>query len=129
MFEDRILKYISLISTDSNAEDFKDEYKNGRKYGKIVLGSNHLFIKNLFCTYYIGLDDLKYCFRRVMLVPAKRKSELRVESLVIADDDRELAVVQLPGRNAALELFDELKKCAVNASFSCPQKFAAKGDA
>ncbi|MBE5996418.1 MAG: hypothetical protein E7240_03560 [Lachnospiraceae bacterium] len=58
-----------------------------------------------------------------MEVPAKMccgEGSFAIENLVICDDDKELAVIQLPGTKAARLLMEELKKKMPDTVFSAP---------
>ena len=62
-------------------------------------------------------------FRRVMEVPAKMccgKGNFAIENLVLCDNEKELAVIQLPGTKAARLLMEELKEKIPGAVFSAP---------
>lgn len=119
------MNYYPLTQTGCDSELLKAEYKAGREIGKLCLGKEVLFFRNGLKTYYIPYTDIKRCFRRVMMIPAKLccgKGELPVENLVICDAEKEIAQVQLPGTNAARILMEELKQLIPDAEFTCPPK-------
>lgn len=119
------MNYYPLTQTKCDSEQLKAEYKEGREIGKLRLGKEFLFFRNGLKTYYIPYVEIKRCFRRVMMIPAKLccgKGELPVENLVICDAQKELAQVQLPGTNAARILMDELKQLIPEAEFCRPQQ-------
>jgi hypothetical protein len=99
------------------------EYAAAREVGKLRLGELRLYFRTGRKVYYIPYANVRRCFRRVMLVPAKLccgKGDLEVENLVICGDSGELAQVQLPGTRAAKVLMDELQKRIPEAEFGRP---------
>lgn len=115
------MKFYPLTQTAPAEESLAPEYKTGREIGKIRLGSEHFFFRSGLKTYYIPYGEVKRCFRRVMLIPAKLccgKGDFEVENLVICDGEKELAQIQLPGTKAAKILMEELKQLMPNAEFT-----------
>ena len=47
---------------------------------------------------------------------------MRLETLVIADKNGELAQIQIPGADAARGLMEEIKARAPHTDFTCPDK-------
>lgn len=101
-------------------QDMEQDYKEGREIGIIRLGKEHLYFRRLRKVYYIPYADIRRCFRRVMLVPARLccgRGNLEVENLVICTDNGEVAQIQLPGAKAGKVLLEELKKRLPDAEF------------
>ncbi len=108
-----------------SAPDLEREYREAHSVGAVRVGETVLFVKARLKNYYIPYTDIRRCFRRVQLVPAKMccgKGEFQIENLVLEGDAGELAQVQLPGTKAARLLMDELKVKMPGVSFSCPPK-------
>lgn len=115
------MKYYSINGIESEKYELDQDYKNSKKYVNVYLGDKFLFLKNGFSLYYIAFDKLKFAFRRVMVVPIGKK-QISVEYLVIAEKRKELAQIKLAGHNIAIDILDELKVKAPNASFVCPER-------
>ncbi len=114
------MNYHPLTQTQYSPELLQAEYKAGREIGKLRLGENDLFFRSGLKTYFIPYSEIKRCFRRVMMIPAKLccgKGALPVENLVICDEEKELAQIQLPGQQAARVLMEELKQRIPAADF------------
>lgn len=106
----------------------KEDYAAGRKIGVIRLGVSCLYFRRMRKIYYIAYADIRRCFRRVMLVPAKLccgRGDLEVEHIVICTDQGEAAQIQLPGARAGKILLEELKNRLPDAEF-VPEKQAAE---
>ena len=119
------MKFYPLTNKEIDNSVLENEYKNSRQIGNVRLGETCLQFKSKLKNYYIPYDAIDRCFRRVMGVNIKMccgKGELLVENLVIAEGDKELAVIQLPGTRAAKELMSDLKKRAPKADFSAPAR-------
>ncbi|MDO4332093.1 MAG: hypothetical protein Q4C58_05325 [Eubacteriales bacterium] len=119
------MRFYPLGQEEREPDQLKNEYQTAREVGKIRLGSDFFFFRSGLKTYYIRYADVKRCFRRVMMVPAKLccgKGDLPVENLVICDADKELAQIQLPGTRAAKILMEELKGLMPEAKFCPPDK-------
>ena len=90
------------------------EYKAGREIGPITLGETCLFFKVKRKVSYVPYADITRAFRRVQLVGMKMccgKGDLEVENLVICGaEDKELAMIQLPGARAGVIMLEELEK-------------------
>jgi len=116
------------VETSSLTED----YKNARAIGVIRLGQEVLYFRARMKVYYIPYGDIRHCFRRVQQVPAKMccgRGNFDIESLVIGDADKELAVIQLPGTHAARELMKALKEKMPACDFSAPKRPEASEEA
>lgn len=101
--------------------DMKADYSAGREIGVIRLGASHLYFRRIRKIYYIAYADIRRCFRRVMLVPAKLccgKGDFEVENIVICTDKGEAAQIQMPGARAGKILLEEIKKLLPNAAFT-----------
>ena len=123
------MKFYSVTSKELDRSQLEPEYKAAHEIGVMRIGENHLFFRKMLKVYAIPNDQIKRCYRRVMMVPAKMccgKGDLHVESIVIEDAERELAVIQMPGEKASKIAFEELKGRLTGAEFSCPPK---SGDA
>lgn len=117
------MKFEALTVQAQDETALQADYQSGREIGVVRLGETHLFFRKLRKIYYISYGEIRRCFRRVLLVPARMccgKGDLPVESLVIFSDEGELAQIQLPGTRAAKELMEELKKRIPNCEFSRP---------
>lgn len=119
------MKFYSLSENTVDDAVLEKEYKEARQIGAIRLGETCFQFKSRLKNYYIPYADIKHCFRRVMGVNLKMccgKGEMQVENLVIGDDDKEIAVIQLPGSRAAQELMKELKERMPNCDFTAPKR-------
>ena len=118
------MKFVDLKDNVKLAsEEFADEYKNGRGYGSVTIGSDHLFIKKGLKAYCIAYTDADRIFRRVRRVNAQMccdNGELELEYLVVSADGKELIEAELPGKKAARMLMDELKGTAADVEFCAP---------
>ena len=118
------MKFVNLRDNGKLAsEQFADEYKNGRGFGSVTIGSDHLFIKKGLKAYCIAYNDADRIFRRVRRVNAQMccdNGELELEYLVVSADGRELIEVELPGKKAARMLMDELKGTVEGVVFCAP---------
>ena len=91
------------------------------RIGIVRIGKERLYFRRMRKIYYIPYADIRRCFRRVMLVPAKLccgRGDLEVENLVICTDRGEAAQIQLPGAKAGKILLEELKKRLPDAEFT-----------
>jgi hypothetical protein len=107
----------------TDAEALASEYETAREIGKLRLGELRLYFRKGQKIYFIPYANVRRCFRRVMLVPAKLccgKGDLEVENLVICGDKGELAQIQLPGTRAAKVLMEELENLIPEAEFGRP---------
>lgn len=116
------MKFYSLDRMEeADKQDMEQDYKGSREIGIIRIGKEYLYFRRLRRIYYIPYADIRRCFRRVMLVPAKLccgKGNLEVENLVICTDRGEAAQIQLPGAKAGKLLLEELKKRLPDAEFT-----------
>ena len=116
----------ALATTIFTDEQLAAEKKSvSREIGVISFADNCLFFKAGLKKFYVAYDDIKRCFRRVMDVNTKMccgRGNLRVESIVLCDDEKELAVIQTPGERAAKEIMKEMEGRAKNAILSAPPK-------
>ena len=104
------MKLIPVTNIASDQAALEAEFKAARQVGAIRLGEKHFFFKAKMKQHYI---PTRMCCG---------KGELLVENLVIGGDDGELAVIQLPGSNAAKVLFEDVKKLLPNADFTSPKR-------
>lgn len=117
------MKFLPLASEVSDREGLSSEYAAAREIGKIRLGELRLFCRVNRKVYYIPYKDVRRCFRRVQLVPAKLccgRGDLEVENLVVCGEAGELCQVQLPGTRAAKLLMEELERRIPEAEFGRP---------
>ncbi|MBQ6469583.1 MAG: hypothetical protein IJJ50_05990 [Lachnospiraceae bacterium] len=117
------MKFYPVTSKTAGTDSLNSEYASAHPVGVIRVGSDHLFFRVRFRTYCIPFSDIKRAFRRVMEVPAKMccgEGSFAIENLVLCDDGKELAVIQLPGTKAARLLMEELKSKMPDADFSAP---------
>lgn len=116
------MKFYSLDRIETaDKQDMEQDYRESREIGIIRIGKEYLYFRRLRKIYYIPYADIRRCFRRVMLVPAKLccgKGNLEVENLVICTDRGEAAQIQLPGAKAGKLLLEELKKRLPDAEFT-----------
>lgn len=112
-----------LTETVRERRSLSKEYKAAKATGVIRLGETCFFFRRGIKIYYIAYEEVKKCFRRAVLIPAGRdKGDMKLETLVIADDEKELAQVPVPGAEAAKLLLEELKVKMPHADFRCPNK-------
>ena len=117
------MAYYPLTDAIVDNKVLDQEKKNARQIGVIRLGEDVFMFRAGLKNYYIPYAQMKNCFRRVMNVPAKMccgNGNFRVENLVISDGEKELAVIQLPGERAAIELIKDLKERCPNTDFNVP---------
>ena len=117
------MKYCPLTSEADSADSLVSEFKTAREIGRVRMGELHLFLRVGLKTYYIPYRDVRRCFRRVQLIPAKMccgRGDLEVENLVVCGDAGELIQVQLPGTKAAKILMEELQTRIPEAEFGKP---------
>ena len=119
------MKLYALSTELQDVDALRSEYKSARQIGVLRLGEMCLYFRKGLRAYYIPYADIRRCFRRVLLVPAKMccgKGELQVENLVVCSDAGEIAQIQLPGTKAAKVLIDELKAKLPDVDFTRPAK-------
>ena len=117
------MRFYPLTTPAENAAALESEYKAAREIGRVRLGELHLYCRARMKHYYIPYRDVRRCFRRVELIPAKMccgKGDFEVENLVVCGDSGELIQVQLPGTKAAKILMEELQKRIPEAEFGKP---------
>ena len=117
------MKFIPLASEAEDRDALASEYRSAREIGRVRMGELRLFLRAGMRTYYIPYRDVRRCFRRVQLIPAKMccgRGDLEVENLVVCGGAGELIQVQLPGTKAAKILMEELKTRIPEAEFGKP---------
>ena len=119
------MKFYPLIDAgaEEDTEALSSEYKAAREIGKVRVGELRLYFRSGFKTYYIPYRDVRRCFRRVELIPAKMccgKGDFELENIVICGESGELAQVQLPGERAGKALMEELSRRIPEAEFGKP---------
>lgn len=117
------MMFCPLKKVISERKLLRKEYKTAKVTGVVRLGQDIFFFRQGLKVYYITYEEIMKCFRRVMVISAgAEKGNMKLETLVIADDERELAQIQLPGADAAKILLEELKVKMPHADFNCPSK-------
>ena len=104
-------------------ETLSQEYKAAHSYGVAAVGTEHLFVKKGFSVYYIAYRDAERIFRRIRSVNAMmccENGEMEFEYLVVADAEKELIEIQLPGKKAAQMMMEELKSTVPEGNFAAP---------
>ncbi len=117
------MKFYPFTSSAEDEAALASEYKAAREIGKVRMGELRLFVRVGFKTYYIPYKDVRRCFRRVQLIPAKMccgRGDFEVENLVVCGETGELCQVQLPGTKAAKILMAELEERIPEAEFGKP---------
>ena len=118
------MNFYPLASEAGSQAELASEYKTAREIGKVRLGELRLFMRAGLKTYYIPYKDVRRCFRRVQLIPAKMccgRGDFEVENLVVCGEGgAELMQVQLPGAKAAKILMAELEERIPEAEFGKP---------
>ena len=108
------MKFNPLTATVAADAALNAEYNAGRAIGNVQLGAQYLFFKVKRKVSYVPYADITRAFRRVQLVGMKMccgKGDLEVENLVICGaEDKELAMIQLPGARAGVIMLEELEK-------------------
>ena len=117
---------ITLL-TPGNADNkaLRDEYASARAFGTFRVGSRHLFFRAGLKLCAAAYDGLTRCYRRVMLVPAQLccgSGDLEIDCLVLEDERKELAQIQMPGRKAAVAALECIAKAHPTLQTRCPQK-------
>lgn len=98
--------------------ELREDYRTGRKIGKISLGARCFYLRTPRAVYYIPYGRVTRYFRRVRGVPAAlccARGEFRMEHFVICGEEGELAEVELPGKQAALVLMECMERRAPQA--------------
>lgn len=119
------MKFHPLTTVVNDAASLSSEYKSAREIGTIRLGELRLYFRSKRKVYYIPYKDVRRCFRRVLLIPAKMccgKGDFELENLVICGEEGELAQIQLPGTRAAKILMEELERLIPEAEFGRPEE-------
>ncbi len=117
------MKFYPLATAIDAPEVLAAGYKEGREIGAARLGAKCLYFRNKLKVYYIPYADIRRCFRRVLLIPAKMccgKGDFEVEHIVICGDEGELAQIQLPGERAGKIMLEELARLAPHAEIGKP---------
>lgn len=118
------MKFHPLTTVVNDTASLESEYKAAREIGAIRLGELRLYFRNKRKIYYIPYKDVRRCFRRVLLIPARMccgKGDFELENLVICGEEGELAQIQLPGSRAAVALMEELERLIPEAEFGRPE--------
>ena len=125
------MKFCPLTGTEGSGEELRAEYRAAREIGRVRLGELRLYLRAGRRVYYIPYREVRRCFRRVQLIPAKMccgRGDFEVENLVVCGEgDVELIQVQLPGAKAAKILMEELQVRIPEAAFGKPAQPADTG--
>ena len=124
------MKFIPLTDTTIDNAQLSSEYKASRSYKNIRLGELDLFFRSGLKTYFIPYRDIRRCFRRVMLIPAKMragKGSFELETIVICGESGELAQIQTHGKILGKELMAELERRVPEAEFGKPDNAELTG--
>lgn len=119
------MKFHPLTTVVNDTAALASEYKSAREVGTLRLGELRLYFRSKRKVYYIPYRDIRRCFRRVLLIPAKMccgKGALEMEHLVICGEEGELAQIQLPGTRAARILMTDLETLIPEAEFGRPEQ-------
>ena len=119
------MKFVATTNTIIDDKILNEEFGNARQVGVLRVGESNLFFRSKMKQYYIPFSDIKRCYRRVVAVSTKMccgRGELLIENLVVCDDEKELAVIQLPGTRAAKILMEDLKGILPEVDFSSPKR-------
>ncbi len=125
------MKFYPLTENQWEMERLREEYKAGRRIGKISLGETFFFFRSARRVFYIPYTDIHRYFRRVLLVPAKLccgRGDFEVEHFVICDAQKELAQIQLPGNRAGKVLMECMATLAPDAIPGRPAKDLDEGE-
>ncbi len=114
------MRFYPLVSDsgEQEPEGLAEEWKTGRKIGRVYFGERHFFFRSMRKAYYIPYTGIRRYFRRVMLVPAKLccgRGEFPMEHLVICGESGELAQIELPGTKAAKIVMECMAELAPDA--------------
>lgn len=119
------MKYYPVSVETADPAVLKEEYETARQIGAVRVGGNVLFFRSGLKTYYIPYGCVAQCFRRVYQVPVKMccgRGEIDYEHLILADHEKEIADILLPGTKAAQELIRLLKEKMPEADFRSPRE-------
>ena len=121
------MKFYSVLDKGafSDVSDLAADYKDGRAIGVVRIGKKNLFFRRMLKVYCIPFADIRRCYRRVVMVPARMccgAGNLDIENIVIENGDGEIAQIEVPGRKAAVEMMKVLEERIPHAQFGCPPK-------
>ena len=117
------MKFFQITAPAEEAA-LQEDYQKAHKIGVLSIGDAFLFFRIRLRTYFIPFSDIRRCFRRVMLVPARMccgRGDLEVENLVVCGDNGELAQIQLPGAKAGKAAIAELREKLPGIAFTKPE--------
>ena len=119
------MKFYPVKTLIEDSASLEEDYRSARAFGLLRAGSSGIFFRVRLKTYYIPYSDIRRAFRRVMSVPARMccgRGNFEIEHLVVCDEEKELAVIQLPDTKAARILMELLREKMPDASFAAPKK-------
>ncbi len=123
-----IMRFYPLTASEQPNDILESEYRLAREIGVVRLGEKTFFFRSQRKIYYVPYENIRRCFRRVQLVPARLccgQGDLPVENFVICSAEGELAQIQLPGERAGKALLEEMKSRVPDAEFGCPKQVSA----
>ena len=126
------VKFVPLTAQTEGKTLLETEYAQAYAVGKLRLGQERLYFRAGLRAYYIPYRDIRRYFRRVTEVPAKLccgRGNFAIESLVICDEARELAQIELPGERAAKAVMARLAELAPDAAVGAAREEAKEGNA
>ncbi|MCD7955789.1 MAG: hypothetical protein LUG93_08580 [Lachnospiraceae bacterium] len=112
------MHFYSLTGSVRDEKALAADYRPAREIGVIRLGEEVLYFRKQRKIFYVPYDEIRQCFRQVMLVPARLccgQGNLSVENFVICTDAGELAQIQIPGERAGKALLEEIRVRAPKA--------------
>ncbi len=127
-----VMKFYPVTTTLTDKDGLQNDFRSAHEVGALLIGSTCLFFRARFKTYYIPFEDIDRCFRRVTLMPAKLccgQGDLELESLIVCSGGKEVAVIDLPGKRAAVSVMEELKEKLPHAELRAPKKGKTGADA
>ncbi len=122
------MKLYPVTTTLTDKDGLQNDLRSAHEVGALLIGSTCLFFRARFKTYYIPYEDIDRCFRRVTLMPARLccgQGDLELESLIVCSGGKEVAVIDLPGKRAAMSVMEELKEKLPHAELRAPKKTEA----
>ena len=126
------MRFLGMDGKAIDNASLETAYKSAHAVGVLRIADEGIFFRAGLKNYFLPYEGVRKCFRRVMNVPAKMccgRGDFSVESIVFANEEKELAEVQLPGEKAAKLVFAELKEKMPDIDFSAPARDEAEAPA
>ena len=117
------MKYISLQAESVPAEKtmLEQEYAQAEDYVPAKIGASYFFFKVGRKVYYLPLNEITRCFRRVELVNARMgccNQGLPMESVIVCGEgERELAQIRVATERMSKALLAALQNACPQAKF------------